>query len=63
MKNYDGWTLKVSWKDREPYLVAGYFHETRSGVIKGFEGEDIGGWRRHRRKGHYKIVKVKMTEA
>lgn len=62
MRKYDGWTLKVSWAGREPYLIPGLFHYDRSGVIKDFEGSDIGSWRRYRRKGIHKIVKVKMVE-
>lgn len=62
MKNYDGWTLKVFLGGRyEPYIVSGYFHETRSEVIKEFE-KTFGSWRGYRRGGHYKMVKVKLIE-
>lgn len=63
MKNHDGWTLKVDWLDpSKPYLIPGYFHYTRLGVIKAFEGKMVGRWEKYRRKGHHKIVKVKMIE-
>ncbi len=61
MKNHDGWTIKISL-DGKPWLIAGYFHETRSGVVDDFEkttGED---WRKYRRTGIYKIVKIKLIE-
>lgn len=62
MKNYDGWTMKMFLGDKQ-YLIAGYFHETRSGVVDDFEKTTKEDWRKYRRTGIYKIVKVKLVEA
>lgn len=62
MKKYDGWVIKT-FRPRNPYIIIGYFQETRKEVIKRFEdlfGE--GEWQKERRKGYLKLVKVKMIE-
>lgn len=60
--DYGGWTIK-DLRRTEPNLLDFDFSETRSGVIKKFD--DLmgkGEWRKYRRKGWMKIVKVKLVE-
>ena len=60
-KKYDGWTVK-DLRGRS-YLYPFDFAETRKEVIKKFDelmGE--GEWRKYRRKGWMKLVKVKLVE-
>lgn len=62
MVKYDGWTLK-NIAGRNPWLIPCYFTEKRKGVINCFETIfGIGAWRRHRDRGEFKIVKVKLVE-
>ncbi len=57
-KKYDGWTIKSF--DR--CLLEWFFHETRSEVIKAFEISVGESWRKYRRRGTHKLVKVKLVE-
>ncbi len=54
MAKYDGWVVKSI----HGFLVW-TFAETRSGIINRW-GKD--NWKRQRRKGEYKAVKVKLME-
>lgn len=57
---YDGWVVKIPG-DR-PLLCTGFFFSTRKEVIEKFEelwGK--GFWKKARRRGEYKIVKVNVT--
>ena len=61
-KNYDGWCLK-SYYGRSPWLVPDSFHVYRREVIEQFENAyGHGYWEKEQKKGHYKIVKVKLVE-
>ena len=62
MAKYDGWTIK-NCASRNPWLVTGFFHRTKSEVIEDFEqlwGK--GTWPKKRRQGTFKLVKVKLVE-
>jgi hypothetical protein len=61
MAKYDGFTLK-NCLSRTPWIIPGYFHQSRNGVIKDFEKTTGRSWRIDRRKGTFKIVKVKLVE-
>jgi len=61
MKNYDGWVIKVQFS-RKPYFLPWHFHEKRTDVIKAFDEPTGGLWRKYRRKGTHKLVKVKFVE-
>ena len=59
---YDGWAVKA-FVSAKPVLCASLFGYTRNDVIKNFEalfGKDS--WKKKRRKGEYKLVKVRGTE-
>ena len=62
MNKYDGWTVK-NCCGKKPWLVIAYFHLSRERVIADFEllyGK--GSWRKERRAGNFKLVKVKFLE-
>lgn len=60
--DWSGWTIK-DLRRTESTLFDFDFSETRSGVIKKFdELMGKGEWRKYRRKGLMKIVKVKLME-
>lgn len=62
MKKYDGWVIK-SYNARNPWLLLWTFGTTRKEVIENFEEAWEGEvWKKHRRTGQYKIVKVKFME-
>ena len=58
MAKYDGWVVKSFWTDPS-FLLIWTFEETRREVINKW-GKDI--WKKGRRKGEYKAVKVKLVE-
>lgn len=63
MDKYDGWTVQ-NLCGKNPWLVIPYFHRTKQEVIRDFEllyGK--GSWRKERREGNFKLVKVKFLEA
>ena len=55
---YDGWCIKYHWTDK---LFPPVFQE-RSTVIKDYERNLKGIWRKNCRKGHVKMVKVRIVE-
>lgn len=60
-KDYDGWAVKEL--RRKPFFYTIDFADTRTEVIKKFEAlMGKGEWRRYRRKGWLKIVRVKFVE-
>jgi len=60
--DWGGWTIK-DLRRGEPNLFDFDFSETRSEVVKKFdELKGKGEWRKYRRKGWMKIVKVKLVE-
>jgi len=61
-KKYDGWTVKEL--RRKAFLYASDFAETRTEVVERFDKlmREKGAWKRYRRKGWMKIVKVKLVE-
>lgn len=62
MAKYDGWTVK-ELRRRKLFLHAFDFSEKRSDVVKKFDAlMGKGEWRKYRRKGWMKIVKVKLVE-
>ena len=61
MNNYDGWVIK-SLYTRTPFLMPWSFNETRRGVIEWYEFSTSDDWKKERRKGRLKIVKVKLVE-
>jgi len=62
MEKYDGWVVKSS-HGRNPWLLLWSFGKTRKEVIENFEEAWEGErWKKHRRAGFYKIVKVKFVE-
>lgn len=62
MAEHDGWTLKNTG-GRNPWLIPCYFAEKRREIIDRFERTfPHGSWRRHRDRGEFKIVKVKLVE-
>jgi len=64
MKKYDGWVVK-SFFGRNSWFMEETFYPTRKEVIKHFEERIFGKgeWRKFRRRGDFKIVKVKFVEA
>ena len=60
-KKYNGFTLK-NCMHKNNFLILGYFHYSRANVIKDFEQTTGRSWQEERRKGIYKIVKVKLVE-
>jgi len=61
-KKYDGWCLKNICA-RNPFLCTSWFCTTRKKVIEEFERLFTSGeWRNARRKGEFKIVKVRLVE-
>lgn len=60
--DWSGWTIK-DLRRKESSLFDFDFAETRTEVIKKFdELMGKGEWRKYRRKGWMKIVKVKLVE-
>jgi len=62
MAKYDGFTI-MNCISRKPWLIPGYFHTQKSAVIDDFEKIYSEPWAKHRRRGDFKIVKVKLVEA
>ena len=63
MEKYDGFTLK-NCMHKNNWLIPGYFHQSKADVIKDFE-QTMGrprNWQVERRKGRFKLVKVKLVE-
>ena len=58
---YDGYTIK-NCLGRNPWLCPGLFHATKTEVIEDFEGNQNLSWKKCRRRGDFKIVKVKLVE-
>ena len=59
---YDGWVIKAFTRGAI-FLCTGLFGYTKRDAIKNFEqlfGK--GSWAKKRRKGEFKLVKVKVTE-
>ena len=62
MAKYDGWAIKELRREQS-FLSAYHFRETRTEVILDFNRlMGKGEWRKYRRKGWMKIVKVKLVE-
>lgn len=62
MAKYDGWVIQ-SLHVGEPWYLIWTFARTRTEVVKLFEeswGKDL--WRKYRRRGFHKLVKVKFVE-
>lgn len=60
-EKYDGWTIQ-NCCGKNPWLVFGFAESTRKEAIANFEliwGK--GYWRKERRKGNFKLVKVKLV--
>ena len=63
MAKYDGWVIKVQFRwNQKPYFLTWHFGETRTSVIKNFNEATGGLWRKCRRSGTHKLVKVKFVE-
>ena len=60
-EKYDGFTLE-NCMHKNKWLIPGYFHPSKAGVIKDFEQTTGRSWQGERRKGRYKIIKVKLVE-
>ncbi|GAG85186.1 unnamed protein product [marine sediment metagenome] len=60
-KNYDGWTVKNSIT-HTPWLIPNFCRKRRTETIKAVKEEWGDFWRKERRKGWLKIVKVKLVE-
>jgi len=62
MKKYDGWVIK-SFMGRSPWLLINFTKITRKEVIENYEGIfGEGCWKERRKRGHLKLVKVKLVE-
>ena len=61
MAEYNGFTLK-NCMHKNNWLIPGYFHRSKIDVIKDFEQTTGRSWQKERRKGGYKVVKVKLVE-
>jgi len=62
MAKYDGWIIK-SFHARNPFFMIWTFARTRKAVIELFEEAWGGGlWKKYRRRGFHKLVKVKFVE-
>lgn len=61
MAKYDGWVIKVQWSGK-PFFLTWHFHEKRTDVVKSFNDGSGGLWRKYRRRGTHKLVKVKLVE-
>lgn len=58
---YRGWTVKRLGENTT--LFIGFFNLTRREVIDQFEGIwGRGSWAKKRRKGEFKLVKIRVTE-
>ena len=57
-KKHDGWAIKYEGGYISPYS----FHVYSSSVVKKYEDGIKGLWRKNRRKGLVKLVKVKLVE-
>ena len=60
-EKYDGWVIKVQF-NKKAYFLAWHFREKRTDVIKAFDELTGGVWKKYRRRGTHKIVKVKFVE-
>jgi hypothetical protein len=61
MAEYDGWVIKQTGGGTSHFT--GFFAWKKGVVIKDFEGVwGKGAWAKERRKGHCKMVKVKLVE-
>lgn len=58
-----GWAALICWPgDRRPWLwMFGGVHQTRRELIERWEEGSTGQWRRDRRKGHIRAVRVCIT--
>ena len=61
MTKHDGYTVK-NCLGRNPWLCPRLFHATKTEVIEDFEKNQEISWKKYRRKGNFKIVKVKLIE-
>ncbi len=61
MKKHDGWVIKVQWK-KNSFFLTWHFRERRTDVIKSFNDGSGGLWRKYRRRGTHKLIKVKFVE-
>jgi hypothetical protein len=61
MDKYDGWVIKLQFKGKS-YFLPWHFREKRTDVIKAFDGLTGGLWKKYRRKGTHKLIKVKFME-
>lgn len=58
MKNYDGWAIKYRWCNRIFPPVFLY----KATLIRKYEGGIKGKWKKSRKKGFVKAIKVKLVE-
>ena len=61
MNKYDGWVIKVQWQ-KNSFFLTWHFRERRTDVIKSFNDGSGGLWRKYRRRGTHKLIKVKFVE-
>ena len=61
MAKYNGWVIKLQFKGKA-YFLPWHFRETRTEVIKAFNKNTGGSWRKYKRRGTHQIVKVKLVE-
>jgi len=59
---YDGWCPKYFWRPWKPYLGTWCYCSTRRQLIKEIEGNVPGWWKKNRKAGHVKAVKVRIVE-
>lgn len=60
---YDGWVIEVQWhENQKPFFLTWHFRERRTDVIKDFNGATGGLWRKYRRRGTHRLVKVRFVE-
>jgi hypothetical protein len=62
MKNYDGWCAKYYWNPGKPYIATWTFQLTRRELIRNLNEIGTNWWRRTRRNGQAKAVKVRLVE-
>jgi len=60
-EKYDGWCVKSYWEET-PSLISCSFGVRRIDVIKYWEADIPGLWRKQRRMGMVKCVKVRLVE-
>ena len=56
--NYDGWVIKSCWGRKHSFLIW-TFEQTRTEAIAHWGGND---WKKQRKSGDFKLVKVKLVE-